>query len=176
MNTPSPFSLPAGFRAIVTNIGIKDSTDDLVVVAAEHPVAAAGVFTQSRFVGPSVTVSRAHIADQRATAMVVISKNANVANGEQGMSDAHEVVQHVASLIGCEETDVLIASTGVIGRPYPMDRVRAGFAAIADDEWTAHLDDVARGIMTTDTVEKTSIAPIHGTGAVVAGEIGRAHV
>lgn len=169
MNTPSPFSLPAGFRAIVTNIGIKDSTDDLVVVAAEHPVAAAGVFTQSRFVGPSVTVSRAHIADQRATAMVVISKNANVANGEQGMSDAHEVVQHVASLIGCEETDVLIASTGVIGRPYPMDRVRAGFAAIADDEWTAHLDDVARGIMTTDTVEKTSIAPIHGTGAIVAG-------
>ena len=100
MNTPLTNALPSGFRSIVSNIGIKDSTDDLVIVAAEAPVSAAGVFTQSRFVGPSVTVSRRHLSNHRAAAMVVISKNANVANGETGMADTLEVVQLVAEQAG----------------------------------------------------------------------------
>ena len=61
MNSSTDLSLPTGFRGIVTNIGVKDSTDDLVIVATDGPVAASGVFTQSRFVGPSVLVSREHI-------------------------------------------------------------------------------------------------------------------
>ena len=169
MNTPSPLALPTGFRAIVTNIGIKDTTDDLVIVAADNPVSAAGVFTQNRFVGPSVTVSREHLSDQRAAAMVIISKNANVANGETGMADAQEVVRLSARQAGCAESDVLIASTGVIGRPYPMDRIRSGFDGLSSVEWNADLADVARGIMTTDTVEKTSSATIDGSNAIVAG-------
>lgn len=169
MNTPSPLALPTGFRAIVTNIGIKDTTDDLVIVAADNPVSAAGVFTQNRFVGPSVTVSREHLSDQRAAAMVIISKNANVANGETGMADAQEVVRLSARQAGCAESDVLIASTGVIGRPYPMDRIRSGFDGISSLEWNADLADVARGIMTTDTVEKTSSATIDESNAIVAG-------
>ena len=70
--------LPAGFRAYVANIGIKDDTDDLVIVAADQPCAAAAVFTKSSFAGPSVLVSRDHIGNGRAQAVVVISKNANV--------------------------------------------------------------------------------------------------
>ncbi len=169
MHTPSPLALPTGFRAIVTNIGVKDTTDDLVIVAADNPVSAAGVFTQNRFVGPSVTVSREHLSDQRAAAMVIISKNANVANGETGMADAQEVVRLSARHAGCAESDVLIASTGVIGRPYPMDRIRSGFDGLSPLEWHANLVDVARGIMTTDTVEKTSSAAIDGSNAIVAG-------
>ena len=169
MNTPSPSSLPAGFRAIVSNIGIKDETDDVVIVAADSPVAAAGVFTQSRFVGPSVTVSREHLSNHTATAMVVISKNANVANGENGMRDTLEVVQLAARQAGCDVTDVLIASTGVIGRPYPMDRIRSGFEGLKQHDWTAGLNDVARAIMTTDTVEKSSSATIEGSTAVISG-------
>ena len=169
MNTPLTNALPSGFRSIVSNIGIKDSTDDLVIVAAEAPVSAAGVFTQSRFVGPSVTVSRRHLSNHRAAAMVVISKNANVANGETGMADTLEVVQLVAEQAGCDESDVLIASTGVIGRPYPMDRIRSGFDRLNNTQWDAGLSDVARGIMTTDTVEKTSSATIDGSGAIIAG-------
>ena len=60
----------------------------------------------------------------------MISKNANVATGDEGLANAREVVAGVAAAIGCAATDVLIASTGVIGRQYPMDRVRAGLAAI----------------------------------------------
>ena len=84
MNSSTDLPLPSGFRGLVANIGVKDSTDDLVIVATDGPVATSGVFTQSRFVGPSVSVSREHIANLQASAVVVISKNANVANGQQG--------------------------------------------------------------------------------------------
>ncbi|MEC8730520.1 MAG: bifunctional glutamate N-acetyltransferase/amino-acid acetyltransferase ArgJ [Actinomycetota bacterium] len=169
MNSSTDIPLPSGFRGIVANLGVKDSTDDLVIVATDGPVATSGVFTQSRFVGPSVLVSREHIANLQASAVVVISKNANVANGQQGEDDAREVVALTARHVGCEPSDVLIASTGVIGRPYPMENIRAGFADISGESWSAQLGDIARGIMTTDTVEKTSSATIAGSSAVVSG-------
>ncbi len=150
--------LPKGFRAHVTNVGVKDHTDDFTVVAADTVCAAAGVFTQSSFAGPSVLVSRRHLASGTARAMVVISKNANVATGDQGMSDAEEVVAGVAAALGCAATDVLIASTGVIGRTYPMERIRAGLAAIPSSLPGTDAEAVARGIMTTDTVHKTASA------------------
>ncbi len=152
--------LPLGFRAHVTNIGIKDSTDDFTVVAADGPCAVAGVFTQSSFAGPSVLVSRRHIASGTARAIVVISKNANVATGAQGLADAEEVVSGVAAALGCAASDVLLASTGVIGRPYPMDVVRAGLAAIPSPLPGTDAAAVAQGIMTTDTVAKTAHASV----------------
>ncbi len=161
--------LPQGFRAHVANIGIKDATDDFVVVAADAPCAAAGVFTRSSFAGPSVLVSRRHIADHRARAVVVISKNANVATGPEGLGNAEEVVAGVAAALGCEANDVLIASTGVIGRQYPMERVRSGLAALPHDLPGTDAAAVARGIMTTDTVPKTHQAAVAGSPARVVG-------
>ena len=96
--------LPAGFTATVANIGIKDSTDDIVVIAAEGGCASAGVFTRSRFAGPSVTVSRENLRGGRSDAMVVISKNANVANGSDGLADAREVLDLTGALIGASPT------------------------------------------------------------------------
>ena len=154
--------LPQGFHSHVTNIGIKDSTDDFTLVRTEGPCSAAGVFTQSRFAGPSVIVSRRHVANHRAHAVVVISKNANVANGQAGMNDAMEVVEGVANALGCAAEDVLIASTGVIGRRYPMDRVRAGLMNLPNNPHDVDALAVARGIMTTDTVPKVAEA---STGA-----------
>ena len=162
-------SLPRGFHSHVANIGVKDSTDDFTLVVADHTCAAAGVFTQSRFAGPSVTVSRGHLADNAARAMVVISKNANVANGPQGLADANEVVDGVAKAIGCAPEEVLIASTGVIGRPYPIDRIRAGLANIPKSITGVDAEAVARGIMTTDTVHKIAEATIVGSTARVVG-------
>jgi len=163
--------LPHGFSCHVANIGVKDDTDDLVVIATERPVAAAGMFTTSRFAGPSVTLSREHLADHRARAVVVISKNANVANGARGIADARELSERVAQRLGCDPTDVVVASTGVIGRPYPMDDIRAGLDAIptALRGATADADRAARGIMTTDTVPKTATATIGAGPARVVG-------
>ena len=104
-----------------------------------------------------------------ARAMVVISKNANVATGAQGMSDAREVVAGVAAALGCAPTDVLIASTGVIGRAYPMDRIRAGLAAVPNLLPGTDAQAVAEGIMTTDTVSKTAEATVAGSDARVVG-------
>ena len=162
-------NLPRGFSAYVANIGIKDVSNDFTLVVAEKTCAATGVFTRSRFAGPSVILSRENIADLSARAVVVISKNANVATGAEGMSNAREVVNAVAQKIGCEAKDVLIASTGVIGRQYPMNNVRTGLAAIPQVFEETSTDDVARGIMTTDTVHKTAEAVIAGSTARVVG-------
>ena len=162
-------SLPRGFRAHVTNVGIKDSTDDFTLVVADTLCSAAGMFTQSRFAGPSVVVSREHIASNKAKAVVVISKNANVATGELGMSNTREVVAGVSSALSCDSHDVLIASTGVIGRQYPMDKVRAGLAALPAQPQGTSADYVARGIMTTDTVSKVAECVVAGSSARVVG-------
>jgi glutamate N-acetyltransferase / amino-acid N-acetyltransferase len=152
--------LPSGFRAYVANVGIKDDSDDFVVVTCDGPCAAAGVFTVSSFAGPSVIVSRQHLASPTAQAIVVISKNANVATGDEGLANAREVVAGVATAVGCATSDVLIASTGVIGRQYPMDRVRAGLATIPVPLPSVEADLVAAGIMTTDTVAKVASASV----------------
>lgn len=169
MSTNMPIALPQGFSAHVTNLGIKDSSDDLVIISAASPIAASGVFTKSRFAGPSVLISRDHLTNGSAQAFVIISKNANVANGSQGVDDAHEVVGLVARHLDCDPTDVLIASTGVIGRPYPMEQIRGGFERIGTGAGGATLADVARGMMTTDTVPKIAAATIAGSTALVTG-------
>ena len=162
-------ALPQGFTSFVTNIGIKDATDDFTLVCADSVVAASAVFTQSRFAGPSVVISRKHVANHLARAVVVISKNANVATGDQGMANALEVVQSVAKKIGCDPHDVLIASTGVIGRQYPIERVRAGLAGLPFPLPSDDAVAVARGIMTTDTVHKIAEATIGAGPARVVG-------
>jgi glutamate N-acetyltransferase/amino-acid N-acetyltransferase len=91
---------------------------------------------------------------------VVLSKNANVANGPQGLSDAEEVVTGVSQALNCDPSDVLIASTGVIGRRYPMDRIRAGLARVPRSFSGTDAISVAQGIMTTDTVHKIAEAEV----------------
>ena len=167
--SPSSVALPRGFSAHVANIGIKDTTTDFVVVAADSSCPATGVFTRSRFAGPSVLVSREHVADGTARAVVVISKNANVATGETGLANAREVVEGVAAALGCAAQDVLIASTGVIGRQYPMDRVRSGLGALSAPFSGRDAVAVATGIMTTDTVAKIATARVEDSDAVVVG-------
>jgi glutamate N-acetyltransferase / amino-acid N-acetyltransferase len=161
--------LPLGFHSHVANIGVKDDTDDFVVITAGHAVPVAGVFTRSRFAGPSVTLSRAQIADGQAHAVVVISKNANVATGPGGHSDAVEIAQRVAARLGCEPTDVVITSTGVIGRRYPIDRIRSGIDALPDVLTSDDAIGPARGMMTTDTVPKLAEAVVAGSTARVVG-------
>lgn len=162
-------ALPLGFSSFVTNVGVKDSTKDFTVVMADGPCSAAGVFTQSRFAGPSVIISRRNVADLSARAVVVISKNANVATGDEGMRHAEEVTSSVASALGLNSSEVLIASTGVIGRLYPIENIRAGIASLPFPLPDNDAEEVARGIMTTDTVHKISSATIAGSTARVVG-------
>ncbi len=154
--TAADIELPRGFTAHVANVGIKDATDDFVVISTEVPCAAAAVFTRSRFAGPSVELSRRHVADGSLRAVVVVSKNANVATGEAGRADAEELAAGVAGAIGADPSDVLVASTGVIGRRYPMDRVRSHLARLATPFPITSALPVATAMMTTDTHPKVA--------------------
>jgi glutamate N-acetyltransferase/amino-acid N-acetyltransferase len=162
-------ALPSGFHSYVTNVGVKDSSQDFTVVASDRPCAASGVFTQSRFAGPSVVISRSHVADLAAQAVVVISKNANVATGAEGTRNAEEITRGVAARLGLNEQDVLIASTGVIGRQYPIENIRAGIAGLPSPLPDNDAEEVARGIMTTDTVHKIASASVAGSSARIVG-------
>jgi len=158
---PETTQLPAGFTAHIANIGIKDTTTDFLVVASSVPASAAATFTRSRFAGPSVTLSRRQIADGRLQAAVVISKNANVATGAQGTANAEAVVAGVARALGCPEGDVLLASTGVIGRQYPMERIDAHLATLGPPPYPAtDALAAATAMMTTDTVPKIAEATV----------------
>jgi glutamate N-acetyltransferase/amino-acid N-acetyltransferase len=116
-----------------------------------------------------VLISREHVARGWARAVVVVSKNANVANGPGGLADARELVDGVAARLGCDPADVLVASTGVIGRRYPIDRIREGVAAMPQRPSGTSADAAARGIMTTDTVAKVAAATIGQGPARVVG-------
>jgi glutamate N-acetyltransferase/amino-acid N-acetyltransferase len=145
---------PRGFRAYTANIGIKDDTPDFAAVVSEVPATVAAVFTRSRFAGPSITLSRTAAPGGHGRGVVVISKNANVATGEVGAANAAEVRALVAGCAGLDEDDLLIASTGVIGRQYPMERIRPALATLKWPFPDADFDAVAQSIMTTDTHPK----------------------
>ena len=169
-NAAASVDLPTGFACHVGNIGIKDDTDDVMVLAADRVSAAAGVFTKSLFSGASVRRSQANIADGRVQAVVVVSKNSNVATGEQGERDAANLANRVAELVGCEPGQVLVGSTGVIGVPYPEGKIDTYFDLLIAGPGPA-LDsknavDAATAIMTTDTHPKTASAPA-GAATVV---------
>ena len=117
---------------------------------------AAATFTTNRFCAAPVTVSRAHVADGRARAIVLNSGNANAATGEPGLACAERACAHVAAELGCVAEDVLVASTGVIGVQLPFAPYEAGVpaavASLAATPAAAH--DAACAVMTTDTVPK----------------------
>lgn len=167
-----PAPVPVGFRILTANLGVKDDTTDFCLVVADGAaVTSAGAHTQSRFAGPSVALSRDAAGSGHARAIVVVSKNANVANGPVGDADAAELQALAATLAGCEPGEVAPASTGVIGRTYPMDRMRTAIDALPAPEPAdaAAFLAAATAIMTTDTHAKVSAAPVGASGASIVG-------
>lgn len=159
---------PHGIAAQTMAAGLREGGDDISVVVAPPGTTSAAVFTRSRFAGPSVTLSRRHLAAAPARAVVTVAKNANVATGSQGTEHAAELARLVAGRLGLTAEQVLVASTGVIGRPYPMPRLRSALAALAPDALSAGPADVARAMMTTDTVPKGASVALPG-GAHIVG-------
>jgi glutamate N-acetyltransferase/amino-acid N-acetyltransferase len=163
---PRTIPLPGGFRAHTGPAGLRPQGDDVALVVADPGTASAAMFTRSRFSGPSVEVSRARAVSGRARAFVVVAKNANVATGAQGRADAVEVSGLAAAAAGVDPAEVLIASTGVIGRPYPMDLLRRHLGSIGGpDTFGADAVAVARAMMTTDTHPKVATRTVSAKGA-----------
>src|SRR5579862_443460 len=97
----SPISYsPRGFRTCAKNVGIKDATLDFTVIVSDVPGTAAAMFTQSRFAGAAILEGRQRVANGQLQAIVVNSKNANVATGEEGIANVRETARLVAGELG----------------------------------------------------------------------------
>src|SRR5215468_2749467 len=106
--------------------GIKPSgKKDLALIYSTAPARAAAVFTSNQVKGAPVIVSQEHVRDGRAQAILASSGCSNVCTGEQGLRDAREMTKTAGDLLRIRPSQVLIAATGVIGQPLPMDRIRA---------------------------------------------------
>jgi glutamate N-acetyltransferase/amino-acid N-acetyltransferase len=163
MNTPASnpsVPLPEGFRAAGVACGIKSDAArlDLSLFASDRPASAAGVFTKNRVVGAPVKVSRGRVPRATARAVVINSGNSNACTGERGVRDAEWMTAEVARELGCAPDDVLVCSTGIIGRFLPRTALERGIPAVVQSLGVApeSLLQAARGIMTTDTVPKQS--------------------
>jgi glutamate N-acetyltransferase/amino-acid N-acetyltransferase len=150
-----------GFVAGGIACGIKPSGEpDLALVATGDgaSVAAAGVFTTNLAQAAPVQVSRRHLANGRAAAVVLSSGNANAATGEPGRRDATRMCELAASGLGLASDDVLVCSTGLIGIPMPMDALEAGIPKLCDQLTPDGGGFAARAMMTTDTKVKEAVA------------------
>src|SRR6478609_277317 len=151
----SEWHLARGFRyaGIVSGLRSEPDRRDLAVVVSDRPAAAAGVFTQNRVCAAPVQVSRTRLPRPDARAVVVCSGNANACTGEQGLADAGRMAELVARELRCSPEQVLVASTGVIGRPLPMAVLEAGIPKAAREVKPGReaLNDAAHAILTTDT-------------------------
>jgi glutamate N-acetyltransferase/amino-acid N-acetyltransferase len=157
------------FAGIVSGLRSEPDRRDLAVIVSDSPAAAAGVFTQNRVCAAPVQVSRDRLPRSDARAIVVCSGNANACTGEQGLADAKRMAQLVARELGCSPDQVLVASTGVIGRPLPMPILEAGVPKATREVATGRdaLNQAAQAILTTDTGIK--IATREHDGFTVTG-------
>jgi glutamate N-acetyltransferase/amino-acid N-acetyltransferase len=161
-NSPSPatdsskFSLtaPRGFLTATTRCGLKKSGEDLAIIYSERPAVAAAVFTQNLVQAAPVVLSRAHLRHKTHRAIIVNAGCANACTGEAGMKDARRTTQLVAELLDCDEREVLVASTGVIGVRLQIDKLESGIRTAAAQLSRASGARVAEAILTTDTRPK----------------------
>jgi len=152
-------TLPRGFRAAGVHCGLKARRTDLALVVSETPASAAGMFTQIAVRAAPVIINEQKLASGQAQAVIINSGNANACTGAQGFVDAHAMAAAAALALGIDEELVLATSTGVIGRPLPIDRIIGGVpalvAALGPDGMAA-----AQAIRTTDAFPKTAAVDV----------------
>ncbi len=164
MEIPGSVTSPRGYKASAVHCGLKrdKSKPDIGLLVSEVPAVAAGTFTTSDLVGAHVGVCRRHLRGGKAQAIAVNAGNANAFTGPGGIADAERMAKTVAEELGLPQEYALVASTGVTGRPLPMDTVLAGIkeaaANLASGREVGH--NFARAIMTTDTKPKEVVVQV----------------
>jgi len=167
---------PVGFRAAAVAAGIKKSKDalDLALIFSDSPAtAAAGVFTTNRVAAAPVLLSRQNLLESRGRcrAIVVNSGNANACTGRAGMRAAEESARVAGELLGIESSQVLVASTGVIGVTLDADLILQQLPHLKEKLSKENAGKVAHAIMTTDTFPKTCVvrSAVKGKAVHIAG-------
>jgi glutamate N-acetyltransferase/amino-acid N-acetyltransferase len=163
--------LARGYRYAGIHSGLRPDPDrrDLALVVSDAPAAAAGVFTQNRVCAAPVQICRERLPRDDARGIVICSGNANACTGEQGLKDARRMAEVVAATVHCKPEQMLVCSTGVIGRLLPMPVIESGIRAAAGklQEGKEALDHAAHAILTTDTRIKVSTRSLNVKGGEV---------
>ena len=155
------FLLPSGFQFAAVTAGLKPSgKPDFAIAVAHTTASAAAMFTSNRVVAAPVIVGREHLQHShgRVKVVAVNAGNANCATGETGITICREVCTHAASTFGCNEDEIFPSSTGIIGVPLPGKKLLAALPAAKAGlgNTSAHFDQFAHAILTTDTRRKVS--------------------
>jgi glutamate N-acetyltransferase/amino-acid N-acetyltransferase len=167
----STWELARGYRFAGLHCGIRPerARRDLALVVSDVPAAAAGVFTRNRVRAAPVRVCEERLPRADARGVVVCSGNANACTGPRGLADARRMTELAAEGLGCAAEQVLVCSTGVIGRHLPMAQVEAGIREAVPRlaGGAVELEEMARAILTTDTRIKVATRAVEVGGQTV---------
>jgi glutamate N-acetyltransferase/amino-acid N-acetyltransferase len=146
-----------GFKASATAAGIKkDGQPDMTLIFSKKDAAAAGVFTTNKVKAAPVVLSQENIRDGKARAIIANSGNANACTGQDGLNKARHTAELVARELKIKPDEVLVASTGVIGSPLPMERIGLAIPQLAKQLSPDGIAHAAEAIITTDSFPKIS--------------------
>ncbi|MCL2838666.1 MAG: bifunctional glutamate N-acetyltransferase/amino-acid acetyltransferase ArgJ [Oscillospiraceae bacterium] len=159
---------PTGFKAAGVHCGIRKgkTKKDLALIVSDVPANAAAVYTQNLVKAAPIYVTQQNLQNGKATAVVCNSGNANTCNAD-GMEKAFAMCELTASALNISASDVLVASTGVIGQPLDLEPIRAGIPALVSELSTSGGASAAEAIMTTDTFAKEVAVEIEIDGTPV---------
>ncbi|MFH1702012.1 MAG: bifunctional glutamate N-acetyltransferase/amino-acid acetyltransferase ArgJ [Nitrospirota bacterium] len=146
---------PKGFLFSTAEAAIKEPhRKDLALIYSEVEANIAGTFTTNKIKAAPVISDRKKIKLGRGQTIVINSGNANACTGKRGMQDAIEISNHIAHVLKIKPSLVYVCSTGVIGVPLPMEKIRGNFPKLVNNLGKSKLEDAAKAIMTTDTFPK----------------------
>ena len=168
-NVRGGVTAPRGFVAAGVHCGVRKNKEkkDLALVLSEQSCAAAAVYTTNRVIGQPLIVTKEHLANGVARAIIVNSGNANTCTGPEGLAAARRMAELVAERLPVAAEDVVVASTGVIGEPFNIAAIESGMDALVAGLSKSGYIDAREAIMTTDTMKKELAVTLELGGTVV---------
>lgn len=147
---------PKGFLASGIHCGLKKNNLklDLALIYSEVQANAAGVYTKNKVKGAPIYITKEHLSNKKAQAIIINSGNANTCNGTDGLVKAKRMAELQGKALRLKTSDILVASTGVIGVPLNIDAIKDGIPMLSERLSKEGYEDAAAAIMTTDTYKK----------------------
>lgn len=145
---------PRGFKAAGIKCGLKRNKKDLALLYSDIPAQTLALLTTNRIQAAPLKITREHLRNGRAQAIIINSGNANACTGKKGLDDARLMTKQTACSLKIKEKDVLVASTGIIGVPLNLDKISPGIKKLAGGLKDEGGFSAAEAIMTTDTFPK----------------------
>ncbi len=161
-------TIPRGFKAAGIKCGLKKNRKDLALLLSEVPARAMALLTTNRIQAAPLKVTKEHLRNGWAQAIIINSGNANACTGKKGLDNARLMARLTARNLKIREKDVLVASTGIIGRPLPMNKISRGIKELAERLEEEGGLSAAEAIMTTDTVPKEKAVKVRLKGKEVS--------